>query len=139
LAGAAAQFALKFLGDTAKVPRPPGAVKTPFVERLRDHCDSSLLTALSHTVRECRESLRLSQEEVAHRARLHRTYISDIERGARNLSLNSLVDLSRALELTTSELIITAEERLPKAQTIDMEPVPATTCMAVPTLQESLN
>jgi hypothetical protein len=36
LAGAAAQFALKFLGDTAKVPRLPGAVKTPFVERLHN-------------------------------------------------------------------------------------------------------
>ena len=105
----------------------------------RDFSDGSLLTALSHTVRERRESLRLSQEEVAHRARLHRTYISDIERGARNLSLKSLVDLARALELSTSELIITAEERLPKAQTIDMEPVPACTTMAVPTLQESLN
>lgn len=79
----------------------------------REGSDSSLLTALSYTVRERREVLRLSQEEVAHRAKLHRTYISDIERGARNLSLKSLYDLARALELTTSDLIITAEERLP--------------------------
>ena len=106
----------------------------------RDFSDGSLLTALSHTVRERRELLRLSQEEVAHRARLHRTYISDIERGARNLSLKSLVDLARALELSTSELIITAEERLPKVVgTIDMEPVPPCATMVVPTLQESLN
>lgn len=82
----------------------------------REGSDSSLLTALSYTVRERREVLRLSQEEVAHRAKLHRTYISDIERGARNLSLKSLYDLARALELTTSDLIITAEERLPSVR-----------------------
>jgi len=76
----------------------------------------TLLTALSYTVRERRESLRLSQEEVAHRAKLHRTYISDIERGARNLSLKSLVDLARALELSTSDLITTAETRMCELQ-----------------------
>ncbi|HEY9793447.1 MAG TPA: helix-turn-helix transcriptional regulator [Candidatus Obscuribacterales bacterium] len=107
----------------------------------REFSDSALLLALSSTVRERRENLRLSQEEVAHRARLHRTYISDIERGARNLSLKSLVDLARALELSTSELIITAEERLPKPETINVDPccgmnaTPTTT----PQLQESLN
>lgn len=106
----------------------------------REFSDSALLTALSHTVRERRELLRLSQEEVAHRARLHRTYISDIERGARNLSLKSLVDLARALELSTSELIITAEERLPKPATIiDMDPGCSIVTAPVPQLQETLN
>jgi len=102
----------------------------------REGSDSALLTALSFTVRERREMLRLSQEEVAHRARLHRTYISDIERGARNLSLKSLVDLARALELSTSELIITAEERLPRIQQPVIEEVPPVPAAA---LQESLN
>ena len=103
----------------------------------RDFSDSALLTALSHCVRERRESLHLSQEEVAHRARLHRTYVSDIERGARNLSLKSLTDLAHALELTTSELIITAEHRLPKGPAINMEPGAARAFVAQ--LQESLN
>src|ERR1700739_2394330 len=107
----------------------------------REFSDSALLTALSYTVRERRELLRLSQEEVAHRAKLHRTYISDIERGARNLSLKSLVDLARALELTTSELIITAEERLPQVRVEDCSPVATTgsTLACAPQLQESLN
>jgi transcriptional regulator with XRE-family HTH domain len=104
----------------------------------REFSDSALLMALSYTVRERRELLRLSQEEVAHRARLHRTYISDIERGARNLSLKSLVDLARALELTTSDLIITAEERLPKSPTIDLDPTLIAVAPA-PQLQESVN
>jgi transcriptional regulator with XRE-family HTH domain len=114
----------------------------------REGSDSSLLTALSYTVRERREVLRLSQEEVAHRAKLHRTYISDIERGARNLSLKSLYDLARALELSTSDLIITAEERLPQvreaaAATCATMSVAVPNTMnsmpACPTLTESLN
>jgi transcriptional regulator with XRE-family HTH domain len=91
----------------------------------REGSDSSLLTALSYTVRERREVLRLSQEEVAHRAKLHRTYISDIERGARNLSLKSLYDLARALELSTSDLVAVPNT---------MNSMPA-----CPTLTESLN
>lgn len=113
----------------------------------REGSDSALLTALSYTVRERREVLRLSQEEVAHRAKLHRTYISDIERGARNLSLKSLVDLARALELSTSELIITAEERLPAVRACATIEAPSMACPAtpvsvpatVPQLQEVLN
>jgi transcriptional regulator with XRE-family HTH domain len=84
----------------------------------------TLLTALSYTVRERREVLRLSQEEVAHRAKLHRTYISDIERGARNLSLKSLVDLARALDLSTSELITTAESKMAQLQIVVPPSVP---------------
>ena len=83
----------------------------------------NLLTALSYTVRERREVLRLSQEEVAQRAKLHRTYISDIERGARNLSLKSLVDLARALDLSTSDLITTAEGRMAQLQLVPVSAV----------------
>ncbi len=108
----------------------------------REGSDSALLTALSYTVRERREVLRLSQEEVAHRAKLHRTYISDIERGARNLSLKSLVDLARALELSTSDLIITAEERLPSVRAMEVTSAMArqiTVPVVVAQLTESLN
>lgn len=97
----------------------------------REGSDSTLLTALSYTVRERREVLRLSQEEVAHRAKLHRTYISDIERGARNLSLKSLYDLARALEVTTSDLIISAEERLPAVRAMVSGVDPTTAPMTV--------
>ena len=46
----------------------------------------------------------ISQEELAERADLHRTYISDVERGARNLSLESIDKLARALEISMSAL-----------------------------------
>src|ERR1044071_3681495 len=50
----------------------------------------------------CRGRLGISQEELAGRAGLHRTYVSDIERGARNLSLESIDKLAKALEVPVS-------------------------------------
>jgi two-component system response regulator len=51
-----------------------------------------------------RKKLQLSQEKLAGRAGLHRTYVADIERGARNPSLQSLQKLAVALELPLSDL-----------------------------------
>ncbi len=45
-----------------------------------------------------------SQEELAERAGLHRTYISGIERGARNVGLRGVAALARALGVPLSEL-----------------------------------
>lgn len=70
----------------------------------------SLLTALSGVVRRRREQLDLSQEQIALRSGLHRTYISDIERGARNLSIKNLHRLAVALEMRASELIESIEK-----------------------------
>lgn len=72
-----------------------------------------LLAGVSRAIQERREEIGLSQEEVAHRAGLHRTYISDIERGARNPSLKTLSRLSEALEVPTSTLIRRGEDRMP--------------------------
>jgi transcriptional regulator with XRE-family HTH domain len=74
--------------------------------------NDELLMALSQIVRQRREALRLTQEEVADRAKLHRTYISDIERGARNLSLKSLADLAQALDVSIAELMTSAEGKV---------------------------
>lgn len=68
-----------------------------------------LLSAFCFAVQERRENLGLSQEELASRAGLHRTYISDIERGSRNLSLKSLSRLADALEIPLSTLVYFAE------------------------------
>jgi CheY-like chemotaxis protein/DNA-binding XRE family transcriptional regulator len=51
-----------------------------------------------------RSRLGISQEELAGRAGLHRTYVSDIERGARNVSLESIAKLARALEVSVAAL-----------------------------------
>lgn len=61
-------------------------------------------------VRSQRLSAGLSQEELAHRSGLHRTYVTDVERGARNPSLNSIKKLSDALGMPLGGLFGLVEE-----------------------------
>ncbi len=56
-----------------------------------------------------REELKLTQEDLAGRAGIHRTYLSDVERGARNLSLVNIERLAGALSLKLSELFAAVE------------------------------
>jgi DNA-binding XRE family transcriptional regulator len=51
-----------------------------------------------------REELSLTQEDLAGKAGIHRTYLSDIERGSRNVSLINIERLAAALSLSLSEL-----------------------------------
>lgn len=60
---------------------------------------------LGNAIKSTRSALGISQEELAARAGLHRTYVSDIERGARNPSLESVEKLARALELSLPMLL----------------------------------
>ena len=62
------------------------------------------------SVRNLRSRLAISQEELAERADLHRTYIAGIERGARNLTLRSIDKLARALGVSIAALIDPASE-----------------------------
>lgn len=55
-------------------------------------------------VRAHRLRLGISQETLAERAQLHRTYVTDVERGARNISLDSISRLAGALDLSISSL-----------------------------------
>ena len=55
-------------------------------------------------VRVRREELGLTQEDLADKARIHRTYLSDIERGTRNVSLINIERVAAALSLPVSEL-----------------------------------
>ena len=69
-----------------------------------------LKTLLGMAIKAQRASLGISQEELAHRAGLHRTYVSDLERGARNPSIDSIEKVARALELSVSKLFERASE-----------------------------
>jgi transcriptional regulator with XRE-family HTH domain len=60
-------------------------------------------------VKDRRESLGLTQEEFAERAGIHRTYLSDIERGTRNVSLVNIERVALALSISISELFSQAE------------------------------
>ncbi len=56
-------------------------------------------------VRQRRMALGLTQEELAARSGLHRTYIGDIERGARNIALKNVVKIAVSLETTLVEFV----------------------------------
>jgi transcriptional regulator with XRE-family HTH domain len=57
-----------------------------------------------YAVKVRREELGLTQEDLAEKASLHRTYLSDIERGTRNVSLINIEHIAKALSLAISEL-----------------------------------
>jgi len=69
------------------------------------------LKRLGIRVRVEREKLGISQEELADRAGLHRTYVGGIERGERNLGLLNLLKLARALQVDPSALLIDFNKR----------------------------
>ena len=56
-------------------------------------------------MRKQRLQLRISQEELAFRAGLHRNYISDVERGTRNVSIIAMGKIAAALEVELYELL----------------------------------
>jgi transcriptional regulator with XRE-family HTH domain len=66
-------------------------------------------------LREAREAAQLTQEELAFRAELHRTYISLLERGIKSPTLETLFKICEALELEPEVLISQLRER-PKEQ-----------------------
>ncbi len=66
--------------------------------------DSPPRKSFGLAVRKARESVGLSQEALAEEAGLHRTYVSSVERGQRNVSLDNICRIAKALSTTPSEL-----------------------------------
>lgn len=66
---------------------------------------TTALQAFGARVRTARERLGWSQEELAQRADLHRTYIGSVERGERNISLLNILRLMQALGAEPNDLI----------------------------------
>ena len=60
---------------------------------------------LGNAIKKQRSALGISQEELAARAGLHRTYVSDVERGERNPSIASIEKLAQALKVSVSSLL----------------------------------
>ena len=65
---------------------------------------ASIKAKFGAMVRKRRAEMGLSQEQVAERADLHRTYIADIERGSRNVSLENIEKIAIALEIPVSTI-----------------------------------
>lgn len=65
----------------------------------------SIFEKLGKKIREERIAMGLSQEDLASAAGLHRTYIGSVERGERNVSLQNIVAIARALSISPSTLL----------------------------------
>ncbi len=60
---------------------------------------------LGRNVRKLREARGWSQEDYADRAGIHRTYVSDIERGRRNPTISVIEKLAGPLEIEPGVLL----------------------------------
>src|SRR6266404_9488644 len=70
---------------------------------------SPLNMAFGFAVRSLRKNLAITQSELGDRAGLHRTYVTNVERGACNLSLESISKLAKALGTSMSSLFVDVE------------------------------
>ena len=66
--------------------------------------DVTLSVKLGGAIRRRRESLGLSQERFADVIHMHRAYYGSIERGSRNLTVNTLCKVAAGLNVKLSEL-----------------------------------
>jgi transcriptional regulator with XRE-family HTH domain len=60
---------------------------------------------LAQNIKEARRRLNLSQEELAARADIDRTYVSGIERQVRNPTITVVAKFAEALETTAADLL----------------------------------
>ncbi len=67
--------------------------------------DSDYRSILAQNLKTARKALALSQEALALEAEIDRTYISGIERGKRNPSLDLIVKLAKHLKTTPAALL----------------------------------
>ena len=70
---------------------------------------SPITVKLGSAIRRLRTKLGMTQDTLAERAALHRTYVSDVERGLRNISLESIKALADALQVSLHDLFTEIE------------------------------
>ncbi|WP_323143588.1 helix-turn-helix domain-containing protein [Massilia phyllosphaerae] len=68
-----------------------------------------LRARLANNIRQQRYAMNLSQEGLAQLAGVHRTFVSQIERGLRNVSLDVLLKLANTLQVDPVELLRSSE------------------------------
>lgn len=73
------------------------------------HAFNPALVALGQAIRRARLEREMSQEELAHRSEIDRSYMSSIERGGQNPGIVSVLRIAHALEMTLTQLVADAE------------------------------
>ena len=78
---------------------------------MRTPTEQALLQRLGHAIRHARDRAGISQEELAERCGLHRTYVGSVERGERNIGMLNLAAIAKALDVPASELCRSIDHR----------------------------
>lgn len=73
------------------------------------HAQHPSLVALGTAIRAMRKAQGVSQEDLAHRAGIDRSYMSSIERGMQNPGIVTVLHIAQALNLSATELFAEAE------------------------------
>jgi transcriptional regulator with XRE-family HTH domain len=73
---------------------------------------NKILITFGEKVLEIRKEKGLSQEELAHKADLHRTYIGMIERAEKNITLINIEKIANALNIDIKELLAINDENI---------------------------
>ena len=66
---------------------------------------NTILDVLAHNLQELRKERGLSQEKLAEKAGVHRTYIGMIERSEKNITLLNMEKIARALNVEITDLL----------------------------------
>jgi transcriptional regulator with XRE-family HTH domain len=77
---------------------------------MKKRAKADIQERFGYAVKLRREELGLTQEDLAEKARIHRTYLSDVERGTRNLSLVNIERLATGLSMPISSLFKLVEQ-----------------------------
>jgi transcriptional regulator with XRE-family HTH domain len=75
--------------------------------------DLGIVGIVADNVRSLRKAAELSQEELAHEAGLDRTYISQVERRQRNVTIVVLAKIAKALDVTPDRLLVSPRRKSP--------------------------
>lgn len=67
---------------------------------------SQILVTFGKNIKTQRLKLHISQETLAEKAGVHRTYIGMVERAEKNITLENIVKIARALECPISEIFV---------------------------------
>ena len=72
------------------------------------HSRDATLLALGNAIRERRRERKLTQEELAEKAGMDRSYLGQVERGENSVALHPLVEIAKALDTTVADLMAAA-------------------------------
>ncbi len=66
---------------------------------------TDIRSRLGKKIKKIRQQKKMSQETLAFDSNIHRTYISDVERGVRNISIINIEKIAKALNVSLKQLI----------------------------------